>query len=273
MKRKRILAVLVCILLLTGCGRTDNPYRVDTVVRIPVNPTQAPTEETEPATEAAAETTAPTEAAETMPSEGSSGSKKPSDSKKPASNKDTSSREPTSGIISTPEPTSGIFGSSKETEPPMIGTATTELPTEVTQPEEPTEVVYDPSSYNPGSLEYAILDELNAYRQEAGLEELSISRKLCGIAALRAQEAARNWSHTRPDGRSYTTAMSDYGYGYGVSAENLIYASGSGNAADMVARWMETDSRDNILSERFTTAGIGVYRSGGMTYAANLLVG
>lgn len=31
---------LLCLVLLAGCGRSENPYRVDTVVQIPVNPTE-----------------------------------------------------------------------------------------------------------------------------------------------------------------------------------------------------------------------------------------
>lgn len=233
----RILACLCIALCLIGCGRED-PYRVDTVVRIPVDPTEAQ-QETQAETEAPAETTVPTEVPESTEKK-SSGSK---------------------GSSSGGKMPSG----SKETEPPATQPSVTEPPA--------TEPPFDPSSYSVGSLEYAILDQINAYRREAGLAELSLSTKLCGIAGLRATEVSRLWSHSRPDGRSYTTAMSDYGYGFGISAENLAFAGGSGDAAAIVADWMEASTRDNILGAGFTTAGIGVFYDGGGVYVVNILVG
>ena len=41
MKRMKFLAVLAGLVLLTGCAGRDNPYKVDTVIRIPVDPTEA----------------------------------------------------------------------------------------------------------------------------------------------------------------------------------------------------------------------------------------
>lgn len=257
---KRGLTILCCILLalsLSGCGRED-PYRVDTVVRIPVDPTDAPEAQTEVSTDAPAEAEETTE----DPTEPVTEETQSTGEKKPNS----SGNKKTSGT--------------KETEPPQTQPPVTEAPAtepDVTEPEttepEETEGAYDPSDYRVGSLEYAILDEINACRTEAGLPELTLSIRLSGIAALRAEEVSRVWSHTRPDGRHYTSAMSDYGCGYGVSAENLVYASGSGDAAAMVAKWMNADNRDSLLSADFTTAGIGVYRSGGVTYVANILIG
>ena len=245
---KRGIAILCCVALLAlaGCGRED-PYRVDTVIRIPVDPTEAPTEQPTGETESVPPVTEePTEEAptETVPEETkSAGEKKPSSS---------GNRKPSGSGSTQTEPVA--------TEPPA------------TEPPE-TEGAYDPAGYAVGSLEYAILDAINGYRVEAGLPELTLSTRLCGIAALRAEEVSRVWSHTRPDGRHYTSAMSDYGYGYGVSAENLAYASGSGDGAAMVSKWMDAGNRDSLLNPDFTTAGIGVYRSGGVTYVANILIG
>ena len=43
MKREILLALLI-MLSLTGCAKNEDPYRVDTVVYIPADPTDAPTE-------------------------------------------------------------------------------------------------------------------------------------------------------------------------------------------------------------------------------------
>lgn len=268
MKRLKILAVLACILLLMGCSRAENPYRVDTVVRIPVDPTEV-TAETETATEVPTEE--PTEAAATeepaQPTEAASetSGKKSSSTKKNTSTKKSSSRK-----------TSSQSQKSEETEPatqPPTEAEETSVPREAEETAAPTEPPFDPSDYSAGNLEYAILDEMNACRAESETAELTMSSKLCGIAALRAREIARVWSHTRPDGRNYTSAMSDYGYGFSTSAENLAHASGSGKASSIVKKWMNSDNREDILSGDFTKAGVGVYRADGMVWVVALLVG
>ena len=281
---KRGLTILCCFLLvwsLAGCGRED-PYRVDTVVRIPVDPTDVPAARTEDTTELPTETAEPTEemtevtteeATEETKSSGSSGGRKPSSggNKKPSGEKET---EPTQ---TEPPATEPVTTKPEETEPAVTEPAATEPTEQETQPEttapEETEGVYDPSGYVLGSLEYAILAEINAYRVEAGLQELTLSTRLSGIAAIRAEEVSRVWSHTRPDGRYYTSVMTDYGYGFSLSAENLIYTSGAGDAAVMVAKWMSADNQDNLLNPDFTTAGIGIYRVDGVTYVSNILIG
>lgn len=249
MKRYAVL-LLIAALLLGGCAsaQQEDPFKVDTVLQIPVDPTDAPTDApTEMATEE------PTEAPTEEPTEAPTEPKKTTTSHKGSSSGGKSS---SSGKTQT-----------KATEPPA-----TEPP--VVETEAPTETPYNPSSYGVGSLEYAILDQLNASRAEAGVSELSISGRLSGIAYLRAMEASSSWSHTRPDGRSYTSALSDYGYGYGAVTELMVYVPGGGDAGTITGKWMNSQSHsDNILSGSFSTAGIGVYSAGGTTYVVCLLVG
>ena len=280
---RKILILILCGLLLTGCGRGENPYQVDTVIRIPVDPTEAPTLPEETALPTEMPTEAPTEAPAEAPTEvqeetqapeateeksGSSG-KKPeqtSSGKKPSGG----SKEPAKATE--PKVTEPKLTEPKLTEPKLTEPPATELPTEAAT-ESPAEKPFDPSGYSVGSLEKTVLQEINRFRQEAGLEELSMSKTLSGIAALRAREAGEVWSHTRPDGRDYSTAMSDYSFSFTVSAENLAHSTGSGDGAAIVAKWMDTDSGRNILNEEFTAAGIGIYRSGDVTFVACLLVG
>lgn len=282
MKKRNLIWIVLCAFLaLTACGAEgEDLYRVDTVVQIPMDPTQAPTEAPEE-TESAPEMTAPAEETEESDSgkASSTGSKTSSSTGKSSSSGKTSSsgnKSSSSGKNSGSSKTE----SAKETQPAATEPPVTESPTEApsepvaTEPptEAPTEPPYDPSSYSVGSLEYAILDAINAYRAEEGLSELSMSTKLSGIAALRAQEIQQVWSHTRPDGRSYTSALSDYGYGYGSVTENLIYAAGP-SGQQIADKWMSKDNRDSLLSASYTTAGIGIYTVGGVTYIANILVG
>ena len=134
--------------------------------------------------------------------------------------------------------------------------------------------LYDISGYVVGSLETAMMDEINRYRSEEGLSALGKSSRLCAIASARAYEACQSWSHTRPDGRYYTTVFGDYGFGCSTSAENLLYTSGGEDAATLVSKWMGSDgNRNNLMNAGFTTVGIGIYKANGYVYIACLLVG
>lgn len=330
MKREIIAAVLVA-LCLTGCAGAEDPYRVDTVVYIPADPAEMPTEQTLPESEQATETIAlaqtetaateqETQAPATEPetteqepeatAEGkktNSSGKKPSSSKKPSSNKNNGGKEekateppatkpaeteppgtepaatgsaPTQPAATEPHqtepaPTEPVSTEPAATEPPATEPpAATEPTTEppATEPEPTDPPLYDISGYSVGSLEYAMRDAINAYRTEAGLGELKLSSRLCAIASCRGYEISQVWSHTRPDGRSYKTVLSDYGY-VGSAQELLVYVSGSGDGQAIVDKWMGSDSHKDLLLGSFSTVGIGVYRVNGLTYVACLLTG
>ena len=141
-----------------------------------------------------------------------------------------------------------------------------------TEPEPTDPPLYDISGYSVGSLETSMKDAINAYRTEAGLGEMSMSSRLCAIASCRGYEISQVWSHTRPDGRSYNTVLSDYGYG-GSARELLVHVSGSGDGQTIVDQWMCVDSYKELLLGSYSTVGIGIYRANGNTYIACLLVG
>lgn len=302
MKREILLALLI-MLSLTGCAKNEDPYRVDTVVYIPADPTDAPTEaaipretpateQTEPApTEQEAPTETEPEATEavkeTTSTKKSSGSKKTTTSSKKTNTsgkKETAAKatEPpaTKPAETQPTATEPAATQSPVTEPPATEPPATEPPaTEppVTEPPEtepePTDPpLYDISGYSVGSLETSMKDAINAYRTEAGLGEMSMSSRLCAIASCRGYEISQVWSHTRPDGRSYNTVLSDYGYG-GSARELLVHVSGSGDGQTIVDQWMCVDSYKELLLGSYSTVGIGIYRANGNTYIACLLVG
>lgn len=299
MKRAMILVLLA--LLLAGCGGAEDPYRVDTVVYIPADPTQTPTEIMMQNAEAASVQTeaAPTEAesAETEPSavetelpetepEATEAAKKSTTGKKSTSSKkNTSGKKDTSAKATEPPTTESTVTEPPVTEMPVTEPPATQPPaTEAPAPEPPAEAppatepeptappLYDISGYSVGSLEKSMKDAINAHRSEAGLSELSLSSRLSAIASCRSYEISQVWSHTRPDGRSYKTVLSDYGYG-GSAQELLVYVSGSGDGAAIIEKWMNSDSHKELLLGGYSTVGIGIYRAGGYTYVTCLLVG
>lgn len=281
--KRIIFAAMLAVLCLAGCAKGEDSFRVDTVVYIPADPTVAATEpaeqEIQPETEipmeavTEPETTEPEETEATEPEETTTTKKTSTTSKK----NNTSSKKPSSGKDKTEsKPTEPIPTETSPTEAPVPEPVPTEQPaateTPATEPEPTDPPLYDISGYSVGSLEYAIKDAINAYRAGEGLDELSISSRLCAIASCRGYEISQVWSHTRPDGRSYKTVLSDYGYG-GSAKELLVYVSGSGDGAAIVDKWMASDSHRELLMGSFSTVGIGVYRANGYTYVACLLVG
>ena len=269
---KKIIAVVLLALILAGC-RTVPEFRPDTIVDIPLEPTQSETQVTETVTEAPTETEpvteAPTEPATEKPTEKPKGSSsgKENTGKKPASTKptETAAEKPTEKSTEPP------------TQPPTE--APTEAPTEVpTEPptEPPTQAPTRPSvsTYSPTALDYSIVDTINAHRAEAGLPSLTMDSRLCTAAAQRARELPLSWSHTRPGGSNFTTVLADLGVAYTFAAENLYNSALSFTADTVVSKWMNSDShRANLLSEQAASIGVATHSADGFTYIAALIVG
>ena len=256
---KRLSIVLLAALFLAGCSRETQVWLPEEevvelqgqdVVRIPMGketeptptePTQPPTEETEPA--------------ETQPVM----TEKATITKKPAA---TSKKNTTTGT--TKKETITATGKPVSTERPATEPPQTEPP----QTEPPT---YDISGYQPGNLEYEMLERINEHRAEEGMEPLWEDDWLCAIASYRSFEASQVWSHTRPDGRHFGTVLDDYSYAASAVQELMVYDSGSGDGTAMVDRWMESKAQRELLLGDYTTAGVGVYQVDGLTYVTCLL--
>ena len=254
-KATAFVLILSLVLSLAGCrlpGMEEDLYRKDTVIYIPADPT---TEATEP----------PASTMETEPEPETTETIKKSNASSSSSKKNNTFTTATTAPKT--EPTAV-----PDTEPPRATTESTAPPT--TNPKETEYLIYDISDYVVGSLEKAMMDRVNGYRQEAGLPELQKSDRLSAIASVRAYECCLSWSHTRPDGSDYTTVLQDYGFSAGGAGENLLYTSGGEDGATLVSKWMGAETnRDNLMYEGFTTMGIGIYRANGYVYIACLLAG
>ena len=88
-------------------------------------------------------------------------------------------------------------------------------------------------------------------------------------AQVRAAETVQSFSHTRPNGSSFSTALTEAGVSYTRSGENIAY--GQSTPQQVVQAWMNSSGhRANILNESFTTIGVGYTVSGGTAYWAQL---
>lgn len=81
---------------------------------------------------------------------------------------------------------------------------------------------------------------LTSHRADLGLPPLSGDPALRRAALLRAGELTRTGylSHTRPDGSSFDTALTESGAGFTFAAENLGYYKSADPAAQSGEFWM-----------------------------------
>ena len=253
---KKIVPILLILLLLAGC-KIETDIRPDTIVNIPLDPTEEVTEAaTKEVTEAPTEvpTEAPTEKATVKPTE-----------KPKSSSKGTSSKKPSSGSSSKKEPSTKATEAAKPTEPP------TEPPTDPPT-EAPTKAPEKPSgSYSPTKLDKAIIAAVNDARAEASLSELATSKNLTNAAAQRAFELSTHWSHTRPDGTDFSTVLREFGVSGSDPAECLYFDAGSFSADDVIELWMTANK--TIFSEQLDTVGVASFREDGVTYICALFIG
>lgn len=102
------------------------------------------------------------------------------------------------------------------------------------------------------------------------LGTLKLDSDLCRAAKVRASEITRNFSHTRPDGRSCFTVLSDLSISYRGVGENI--AAGNASGERTFNQWKEADQnysgqghRRNMLGD-FTKIGIARAYDANSTY-------
>lgn len=112
---------------------------------------------------------------------------------------------------------------------------------------------------------------VNEYRQQNGLSPLAVIPVLQENAQTRAVEVSQNFSHTRPNGGAYKTAISSslpkYTWG-----ENIAY--GATTPESVMDQWKHSAGHNNnMLSSKYTHIGVGAYISGGTIYWVQLFIG
>ena len=107
-------------------------------------------------------------------------------------------------------------------------------------------------------LERQTCELINAQRAAKGLAPLTIDSNLSVKARIKSADMKQNhyFSHTSPTYCSPFTIMKQLGIAYQSAGENI--AKGFTTASAVVNAWMNSPShRDNILSTRYTSMGIG----------------
>ena len=120
-----------------------------------------------------------------------------------------------------------------------------------------------------GDFASQVVALVNAERAKQGLSALTIDTKVQQAALMRAKESAQSFSHTRPNGSSFSTALTEAGVSYRTAGENIAY--GQSTPQQVMNAWMNSSGhRANILNANYTTIGVGYTVINGTAYWAQL---
>lgn len=147
----------------------------------------------------------------------------------------------------------------------------TELPSpEIPSPEVPEQETPSPEVPEQ-NLSYVdqVVKLVNNHRAKEGLSPLKLDTKVSAAAQVRAKEIVTSFSHTRPDGSSFATALKEQNISYRRSGENIAW--GQKSPEEVVNAWMNSSGhRANIMNPNFTSIGVGYYRQNGVNYWCQL---
>lgn len=117
-----------------------------------------------------------------------------------------------------------------------------------------------------------VVELVNTERAKAGLPALTVNNGASSAAQVRAKEIASAFSHTRPNGSSFSTALKEAGVSYSSAGENIAY--GQKSPQEVMEQWMNSAGhRANILNPDYTAIGVGHYESAaGVNYWTQLFI-
>ncbi len=117
-----------------------------------------------------------------------------------------------------------------------------------------------------------ITELVNEHRVAAGLAPVTYSAKISKAAQVRAVEIEKSFSHTRPDGRYFSTVFAEHGISYRYSGENIAW--GQKSPEEVVTAWMNSAGhRANIMNAKFKELGVGYRQNArGVNYFTQLFI-
>lgn len=156
------------------------------------------------------------------------------------------------------------------TEKPNVPETTTSVPETSPQPTtKPEQETTKQSTTKPEqettvgtTLSYAeqVVNLVNKERVKAGLNPLTLDKNIEAAALIRAKETEISFSHTRPNGSSFSTVLRENGISFRGAGENIAW--GQRSPEEVMNGWMNSSGhRANILNAKFTKIGVGYYRS------------
>lgn len=105
-----------------------------------------------------------------------------------------------------------------------------------------------------------VFELTNEYRVKNGKPKFQKLENLDKVAVIRAWEILYDYrsDHTRPDGEKFSTAYTENGIQFHFCGENI--AAGQSTPEEVMDAWINSSAhRSNILSDKFTYLGVGMY--------------
>lgn len=141
---------------------------------------------------------------------------------------------------------------------PGINTPETSNPPAVEEPDTQ-EPGGDISDEETRSYAEQVVDLVNKERAKAGLSALALDENIMAAANVRAKEIKQQFSHTRPNGSSFSSALNEQGVSFRGSGENIAW--GQKTPEQVMEGWMNSEGhRANILNKNFKNIGVGYYQ-------------
>lgn len=120
---------------------------------------------------------------------------------------------------------------------------------------------------------------INDYRTSQGANTLTNDSLLNQAADIRSKEITNSFSHTRPDGQSFSSVLADVNFdNYSVAGENLVLFTAGGSSQEIAQRafdlWKNSPGHNrNMLDPDYTMIGSSFRIVGNEVYGANLFAG
>ena len=136
--------------------------------------------------------------------------------------------------------------------------------------EEDVPLAGEPGSEDIHDYVFAVVDLVNEERAKENIAPVSLNRAATGAAQVRAEEAKKSFSHTRPNGTKCFTALAEADITYAAAGENL--AGKIKTPEKVVDAWMNSPGhRKNIMNPKYSQIGVGYVSSG--NYWSQFFVG
>ena len=148
-----------------------------------------------------------------------------------------------------------------ETTPPSEDTNTPESKPETTPPSEDTNTPENkPEADKELTFAEQVVELVNQERTKAGLSAVTLDQNIASAALVRAKEIETSFSHTRPNGSKFSTALTEQSVTFKGAGENIAWGQKSPEA--VIQAWMNSEGhRANILNKNFTKIGVGYYQN------------
>lgn len=144
---------------------------------------------------------------------------------------------------------------------PSEDTSTPENKPEITPPSEDTNTPENkPEADKELTFAEQVVELVNQERTKAGLNAVTLDKSIASAALVRAKEIETSFSHTRPNGSKFSTALTEQSVTFKGAGENIAWGQKSPEA--VMQAWMNSEGhRANILNKNFTKIGVGYYQN------------